>query len=270
MIDYSPDVLAAAPARSQRAAATRHRMARWPQMDLLITFAALLVGWGLGFGSQLWREKREARNAARIVYAELQSNLAKVETCHDTGEWDEESGFQRTAWETYGLVLLRVLDNVTLNELTRAYHLLNMIEPYLPDAFYKSEEIEFRLHSSHPEQRLKIALRAIAPYAGYRDEIIEFLDDTQRSNDHLFMAWVRDRHRQAEKIAPKSEYEAPGGSAPGSLMDVYSVAAELPDNPSASHGERATGMDDPCPCGSGIRFRRCHGRRPPSSKREDG
>lgn len=73
-------------------------------MDALVAFAGVVLGWVLAVGTQTWRESLKARDAARIIEAELAANLWFV-------EHDERRPIERRAWEAYGMAMLRLVDD---------------------------------------------------------------------------------------------------------------------------------------------------------------
>jgi preprotein translocase subunit SecA len=77
--------------------------------------------------------------------------------------------------------------------------------------------------------------------------------------DHM-MAALQAQHAEVVPLAPsvteaESAMLAPSGSLPVSTTLPESLAAESP----FERGDRKVGRNEPCPCGSGKKFKHCHG-----------
>jgi hypothetical protein len=72
-------------------------------MDALVGFAGVVLGWLLAAGTQTWRESLAARDAARMIEAELAANVWHVR--HPEKPWT----IQRGAWEAYGIAAIRLV-----------------------------------------------------------------------------------------------------------------------------------------------------------------
>jgi preprotein translocase subunit SecA len=59
---------------------------------------------------------------------------------------------------------------------------------------------------------------------------------------------VEQRARQQQRAAPRIELSAPP-----------KVEGQRPQQPAANRGEVKVGRNDPCPCGSGKKYKKCHG-----------
>jgi hypothetical protein len=92
--------------------------------EIGLALGGILLGWLLGVGQQIWRERREAMLAGRILSMELASNLAAIEVPMKDRDWDagRMQQLSQKAWEAHGLVALRILDLREAQLLTLAYN----------------------------------------------------------------------------------------------------------------------------------------------------
>jgi hypothetical protein len=89
-------------------------------MSVLLALVLLFVGWLLGFGQQAWRDRHEAQLAARLLAAELLQNQMELATRASGGSWDEINGISHRLWETYGVVVLRIMEVGLMQEILLA------------------------------------------------------------------------------------------------------------------------------------------------------
>ena len=91
----------------------------------IIALLGAAFGWLLGYiGDSLRerrREQREARAAALAIFAELVEALGNLWTARKLGVWTSSHGPRRTAWDAYGVTLLRGGDVETLAPLGVSY-----------------------------------------------------------------------------------------------------------------------------------------------------
>lgn len=83
----------------------------------------VVVGFILGFVGDLtretWRERRDSKAAARMIFAELVANLSAISTALNYGEWF--GGVRQSAWEAYGAMLVRRPDWEGAGRIALAY-----------------------------------------------------------------------------------------------------------------------------------------------------
>jgi hypothetical protein len=48
-------------------------------MEVLIAIGLIVLGWGLGVGTQIWRDRRQARIALMLIHNELLGSIAQLD-----------------------------------------------------------------------------------------------------------------------------------------------------------------------------------------------
>ena len=91
-----------------------------PVVNALTALVAVLVGWLLGFGQQAWRDRREAKLAARLLLDELLYSKAELGNRRDNLEWAAYRPISHRVWETHGSLILRLLSIDVMQELRMA------------------------------------------------------------------------------------------------------------------------------------------------------
>jgi hypothetical protein len=85
-----------------------------------VALVGAIVGWGLSFFTDRWRERKEGETAARLVFFELgvfftaAARLANDEPVHD-------SEVDASTWERYGAALSRIASTDLLSALAVIY-----------------------------------------------------------------------------------------------------------------------------------------------------
>lgn len=85
------------------------------------TLIGVAVGFGLSWLDGWFRRRRAGRTAARLIFLELASNGAKLQTFLDDGEWVGREIPRRSAWEALGSSLSPVASMDDLKALSLAY-----------------------------------------------------------------------------------------------------------------------------------------------------
>ncbi|MBU2667206.1 hypothetical protein KOI35_27225 [Actinoplanes bogorensis] len=96
-------------------------------MEALIGLFGVAVGWLLGYLTDRQKQRAEARNAAKIIYAEILGNQSALQRLiHSEGRTAEVT-MRRLAWDTYGVTLLRIADDATLAAVVNSYNLVDLV-----------------------------------------------------------------------------------------------------------------------------------------------
>jgi hypothetical protein len=86
-----------------------------------VALAATIAGWALSLGTQVWRERREARVAALFVYFELGRLYAETLSLLKKFEPLTAEGPSRNAWDQHAAALSRIADDKTMESLAIVY-----------------------------------------------------------------------------------------------------------------------------------------------------
>jgi hypothetical protein len=93
-------------------------------VDVALALVGVLLGWLLAQGGDLWLRRREARDAARVIAAELVDNLAKLSHVVDGAVgWRTLTSLplEMAAWRTHLIALNRIVEVGVLFRLSSAY-----------------------------------------------------------------------------------------------------------------------------------------------------
>jgi preprotein translocase subunit SecA len=123
------------------------------------------------------------------------------------------------------------------------------------DYRYEFKREAFELFSSMLD-RVKHDSASLLARVEVRDQAqIEREEAEQRER---LMRALQAQHAEVSALqAPEPEAEAPARS--GALPGFESDAAEQPGQAPFVRGDRKVGRNEPCPCGSGKKFKQCHG-----------
>lgn len=139
-----------------------------------------------------------------------------------------------------------------------------------PECDCQQVHLEFweRVREFHPERRISIRQQLMATFT-LTGELREtrFSQESPSTTNHLLRAWVRRcgryfsecrrRYERIRAVGARSFPSAPkSGSKEVAVQEAWSGQSTLsiPSN-------RLVRRNDPCPCGSGLKFKRCCGRR---------
>jgi hypothetical protein len=91
-------------------------------VEALIALGGVALGWLLGLGSAVLRDRRQARIAAHMIQVELMMNQAELRRLRQIGFWGgAPEGPRRTAWEAHAGNLIPAADARTMDLLVRSY-----------------------------------------------------------------------------------------------------------------------------------------------------
>ena len=136
------------------------------------------LGWALGFigdgARQRRRDRKEARAAALVIFGELAESLGNLWVARQIGLWTSSQSPRRTAWDAYGVILMRGGSVDTLAPLALAYSSLADAD-WLISA---SEDADFRTDEGRALEsaiipRVEDGLRAVGMAAGLTSHDIE-------------------------------------------------------------------------------------------------
>src|SRR5271170_4505469 len=86
----------------------------------------------------------------------------------------------------------------------------------------------------------------------------EELDRDESERRERLLRQLQAQHAEAQSILQAPEAVPTGAAAPGAAGSDPAAAAAAPAAPFV-RGERKVGRNEPCPCGSGRKFKHCHG-----------
>jgi hypothetical protein len=175
--------------------------------------------------------------AYTIVYGLLYNSLARLEL--EPGEWDESALRE---------LLLRILPERTPAERS----LLEKIAPVT----------EALLYWLGFEGLLADADALIASVRGLSEDIVAIGMDPQRRGPvkrAMMEAGQANRNVAESQIAETSPTPATAESVPQEPPEGPPPEAEVPPLPISEYSPKV-GRNDPCPCGSGRKYKKCHGR----------
>jgi hypothetical protein len=92
-----------------------------------VALLATAIGWALGLATELWRERRAAGHAARVVLAELAINYARFLSYRGAGTWVSGEP-QQTAWEAHREKILLLGDSQALLRINNGYASLSAVQ----------------------------------------------------------------------------------------------------------------------------------------------
>lgn len=182
-----------------------------PVEGALIALAGVLLGWLLGQGGDLFSSRRQARDAARVVVAELVQNIATIRHARSLpAGWRVlvEVPLPSVAWETQKLSLTRVVEVGLVLRLASDYQaigLLNVSARVMADvdglrteldgstegrAPSKSSLLAFETAITSAQSAAQRALRELGPIGDLSGVGLVLLKQGRRRQRKL---WLRDR-----------------------------------------------------------------------------
>jgi preprotein translocase subunit SecA len=90
-----------------------------------------------------------------------------------------------------------------------------------------------------------------------KNEIVQMLARVRVRNEEEVAAMEAEQQRMAERL--QRQMLASGGGAPADTSSSNAGQAALPAAAAAVHDGPKVGRNDPCPCGSGRKYKHCHG-----------
>jgi preprotein translocase subunit SecA len=144
-----------------------------------------------------------------------------------------------TNWKDHLYGLDRLREGIGL----RAYGQKDPLLEYKKEAFELFADLTDRIDLQTAERLMKTEIRAQAPRP-------------------VAPVGVESRPVMAGAVAsPGGAVASPNRPAPGARRAVRPTGPLLPPAPSGSQSDgKAVGRNDPCPCGSGKKYKKCHGR----------
>jgi preprotein translocase subunit SecA len=144
----------------------------------------------------------------------------------------------------------------------RAYAQKNPKQEYKRESFELFEEMLASFKSQVVSILSKVQIR---------EEDSELLEQQRREQAERQEQQARAIHSQMAPMAPMAaQGNVAGGSAPAALAGRQPMPGQPPAEPQSEgnqassqpfvRGERKVGRNEPCPCGSGKKFKQCHGK----------
>lgn len=139
-----------------------------------------------------------------------------------------------------------------------------------PECDCQQVHLEFweRVHEIYPKRRVTIEqlVMAIFTLKGELKEV-RFSEESASTTKHLLRAWLRrysdhfhECRRRYELIKTVGVRSFPSAPKPHGHV-AANKAAQSGDRPLAIDSKRQVRRNDPCPCGSGLKYKRCCARR---------
>jgi preprotein translocase subunit SecA len=170
-------------------------------------------------------------------------------------------------------IMLQILDQLWKEHLASMDHLrqgihLRAYAQKNPKQEYKRESFELfeEMLASFKSQVVSILSKV-----QIREEDSELLEQQRREQAERQEQQARAIHNQMAPMAPMApQGNVAGGSAPAALAGRQPKPGQPPAEPQSEgnqassqpfvRGERKVGRNEPCPCGSGKKFKQCHGK----------
>ena len=114
-----------------------------PDVEALVAFGGILLGWGLGAGTQMLRDRRQTRVALALIHNELLGTIAQLDLAAQAdapglglrpARWYKRWKLARTAWDQHGAVAMLSLDADDATKVHAAYHALDAAELLFEEA----------------------------------------------------------------------------------------------------------------------------------------
>ncbi len=152
-----------------------------------------------------------------------------------------------------------------------------------PDCDCQQVHLEFweRVHQFYPKHKITIKQLLRASYAldGTMKEI-PFSDESESTTKYLLRAWehrggchfpeFRRRYTLIKTIGSRSFTSPPEPQPPSSPVKTTATPPRRIDQRhAAATTKQRVRRNDPCPCGSGLKYKRCCATRPPSGLTHD-
>lgn len=140
-----------------------------------------------------------------------------------------------------------------------------------PECDCQEVHLEFweRIDELYPQRRIHLRQTLMATFtlAGKLQEI-RFSQESDSTTKYLLLAWVhrcsgyfqecRDRYQRIKAVGARSFPPAP---EPSARVVSGGEAAPPSERTLPRSTKRKVGRNDPCPCGSGVKFKRCCAKR---------
>jgi hypothetical protein len=202
-------------------------------LEALIAFGGVVLGWLLGAGTQIVRDRRQAAIALALVQNELLGNVAQLELALEWGveeegvrptSWLKRWKLSRMAWEQHGPAAMTLLDAADAWKVHQAYHALDAAELLFDEAREAVAELkqvdlvasenaarvrEIAALDAEARKKLELQIRALWDAAEVVDRPL------RRRSASLTQQRVAHESRAGEAAQPPPEEEA-GASSPNS------------------------------------------------------
>ena len=187
-------------------------------MEALIAFGGVVLGWLLGAGTQIVRDRRQAAIALALVQNELLGNVAQLELALEWGveeegvrptSWLKRWKLSRMAWEQHGPAAMTLLDAAELlfDEAREAVAEIKQVDLVAPENAARVREIAAL--DAEARKKLELQIRALWDAAEVVDRPL------RRRSASLTQQRVAHESRAGEAAQPPPEEEA-GASSPNS------------------------------------------------------
>ena len=143
-----------------------------------------------------------------------------------------------TNWRDHLLAVDELREGIYL----RSYGQLNPLTEYQKEATYLFEEMMYRIYKEAFEHVFRATIVHRSPG-----------ESTSR------VSFKKDEAASASSMASKGGQGAPAGEADGRPQDGGDGAKGRRRPAPFKRGKAKVGRNDPCPCGSGKKFKKCHG-----------
>jgi preprotein translocase subunit SecA len=134
---------------------------------------------------------------------------------------------------------------------------LIMIDEYWKEHLREMDELKQSVQSAVYEQKDPLLIYKFESYGLFRS-MIDKVNHTTLS--FLLRAHIPLRDPQNVQQASQSSYRRPDHSRMQTSRPELNTSGSEPKSQAPVHVEKKVGRNDPCPCGSGKKYKNCHGR----------
>ena len=112
-------------------------------MEGLFALGGVALGWLLGVGTQIWRDRRQERIALSLLHNEVLGNIAQLDLARRMGvdasgtiqlsHWERRWRLSRQAWDRHGATAMGALDDDAIAAVQDSHHALDAAELLLEE-----------------------------------------------------------------------------------------------------------------------------------------
>ena len=134
---------------------------------------------------------------------------------------------------------------------------LIMIDEYWKEHLREMDELKQSVQSAVYEQKDPLLIYKFESYGLFRSMLDKVNHNTL---SFLLRAHIPVRDPQSVQQASQSSYRKPDHSRMQTSRPELNTSGSEPKSQAPVHVEKKVGRNDPCPCGSGKKYKQCHGK----------